>query len=104
LDTFQRRDYDCQQGDGEIMFWFGIINNEIRVKNGVKITAKKYTAFLKEILLPWYKKKSLSFRKKIIFMHDNAPSCTCCARLTLGFLKKSLVKKCHKYGLASVFP
>ncbi len=45
LDTFQRRNYDCQQGDGEIMFWLGIINNEMvgpfRVKDGVKITAKK---------------------------------------------------------------
>ena len=28
----------------------------------------------------------------MIFMHDNAPSHICCARLTLGFLKKSLVK------------
>ena len=61
-----------------------------RVKDGVKITAETYTAFLKECLLPWYKKKSLSFRKKIIFMHDNSPSHAAC--LTVGFLKKLLVK------------
>ena len=83
-----------QQGGGGIMFWASIINNEMvgpfRVKDGVKITAETYTAFLKEFLLPWYKKKSLSFRKKLILMHDNAPSHA--ARLTLGFLNKSLVK------------
>ena len=71
-----------------------IINNEMvgpfRVKDGVKITAETYTAFLKEFLLTRYKKKSLSFRKKLIFMHDNAPSHA--ARLTLGFLNKLLVK------------
>ena len=83
-----------QQGGGGIMVWEEIINNEIvglfRVKDGVKITAETYTAFLKEFLLPWYKKKSLSFRKKMIFMQDNAPSHA--ARLTLDFLKKSFVK------------
>ena len=83
-----------QQGGGGIMFWAGIINNEMvgpfRVKDRVKITAETYTAFLKEFLLPWYKKKSLSFRKKLIFMHNNAPSHA--ARLTLGFLNKLLVK------------
>ena len=61
-----------------------------RVKDGVKITAETYTAFLKEFLLPWYEKKSLSFRKKMIFMQDNAPSHA--AHLTLDFLKKSFVK------------
>jgi transposase len=83
-----------QQGGGGVMFWAGIINNEMvgpfRVKDGVKITAETYTAFLKEFLLPWYKKKSLSFRKKMIFMHDNAPSHSAC--LTLDFLKKLLIK------------
>ena len=56
----------------------------------MKITAETYTTFLKEFLLPWYEKKSLSFRKKMIAMHDNSQSHA--ARLTLGFLKKSLVK------------
>ena len=77
------------QGSGGIMFWAIIINNGMvgpfGVKDGVKITTETYTEFLKEVLLPWYKKKSLSFRKKMILMHDNAPSHA--ARLTLGFLK-----------------
>ena len=83
-----------QQGGGGIMFWAGIMKNEIvgpfRVKDGVKITAETYTTFLKEFLLPWYKKKSLSFKKKMIFMQDIAPSHA--ARLTLHFLMESFVK------------
>ena len=71
------------------MFWTRIINNEVadpfRVKDGVKITAEMYSAFLKEFLLPWCKKKGLSFKKKVVFMQDNTPSLA--ARLTLDFLK-----------------
>ena len=92
----------AQQGGGGIMFLARIINNEMvgpfGVKEGVKITAE---TFLKEFLLPWYKKKSLSFRKKMIFIHDNAPPHA--ARLTLGLLKKSLAKKWHNHGMASIF-
>ena len=47
-----------QQVGGGIMFSARIINNEIvrsfKVKDGLKITAGTYTAFLKEFLLPWF--------------------------------------------------
>ena len=91
-DGFSRGWYDTQsppprrlprqQVSGGIMYWAEIINNEgpFRVEDGLKIIAETYTAFFKDFLLPWYK-KSLSFRKKMILMHDNAPSHA--ARLTL---------------------
>lgn len=62
-----------------------------RVKDGVKMTALTYITFLKEYLLPWYKKKSMTFRNEMVFMLDNAPSHA--AHLTTDFLKKVLVKK-----------
>ena len=57
----------------------------IRVADGVKMTAKLYIDFIKEHLVPWHKKKNLSFRKKMVFMHDNAPSHA--ARLTTEYLQ-----------------
>ena len=67
-----------QQGGGGVMFWAAIIHDELvgpfRVKDGVKMTATTYIAFLREHWLPWYKKKSLAFRNKMVFMQDNAPS------------------------------
>ena len=78
-----------QQGDG-VMFCAAIIGNELvgpfRVADGVKITAKLYIDFIKEHLEPWYKKKNLSFRKKIVFMHDNAPSHS--ARIATEYLER----------------
>ena len=60
------------------MFWAGIIGNELvgpfRVPDGVKLTAVTYIDFLKQNVLPWFKKKPLSFKTKMVFMHDNAPS------------------------------
>ena len=67
-----------QQGGGGVLFWGAIIDNELvgpfRVADGVKMTAKLYIVFIKEHLEPLHKKKDLSFRKKMIFIHDNAPS------------------------------
>ena len=78
------------------MFWAAIIDDELvgpyRVKDGVKMTAQTYIAFLREHWLPWYKNKSLAFRYKMVFMQDNAPSYYA-AHLTTSFLKKVLVKK-----------
>ena len=84
-----------QQGGGGVMFWAAIIHDKLvgpfRVKDGVKMTAPTYIAFLKEHFSPWYKKQSLAFRNKMVFMQDNAPSHA--AHLTTDFLKKVLVKK-----------
>lgn len=67
-----------QQGGGGVMFWAGIIGNEIvgpfRVPEGVKLTSATYVQFLRENFIPWFKKKSRSFKQKMIFMHDNAPA------------------------------
>ena len=44
------------------MIWAAIIDDELvgpfRVKDGVKMTAQTYIAYLREHWLPWYKKKS----------------------------------------------
>ena len=48
------------------------------------MTSKLYTDFLKKHLVLWYKKKSLAFRKNIVFMHDNVPSHA--ARFTTKYL------------------
>ena len=81
-----------QQGGGGVMFWVAIIGNKLvgpfRVADGVKMTAKLYIDFIKEHLVPWHKKKNLSFRKKMVFMHDNAPSHA--ARLTTEYLQSVL--------------
>ena len=77
------------------MFWAAIIHDELvgpfRVKDGVKRTAPMPITFLREHWLPWYKKKSLAFRNKMIFMQDNGPSHA--AHLTTSFMKKVLVEK-----------
>ena len=90
-----RRGWNCKEGPrlerirrhqvgGGVMFWATIIGNKMfgpfRVSDGVKMTAKVYMDFLKKHLVPWYTKKKLAFRKKMVFMHDNAPSHA--ARLT----------------------
>ena len=66
-----------QQGGGGVMISAAIINNQIvdpfRVPNGVKMCAKSYVDFLQNFL-PWYKKQPLELKRKMIFMHDNAPS------------------------------
>lgn len=67
-----------QQGGGGVMMWAGIIGNEIlgpfRIADGVKINSVNYITFLKEKFVPWYKRKTPALKRKIIFMHDNAPS------------------------------
>ena len=67
-----------QQGGGGVMIWAGIINNQIVgpfcVPDGVKMCAKSYVDFLQQNFLPWYKKQPLALKRKMIFMHDNAPS------------------------------
>ena len=78
---------------GGVMIWAGIINDAIvgpfAVPDGVKMNAKSYVEFLKKNFLPWYRKQQLALKRKMIFMHDNAPShaarYTCDAMNKFGF-------------------
>lgn len=59
----------CQQeGSG---LWIATINDALvgpfRVEEGVKMTAPTYIASLKKHFLPWNRKKSLVFCKKMVF-------------------------------------
>jgi transposase len=76
------------QGGGGVMVWAGIINNEIvgpiMVREGVKINSANYCQLLSEALLPWLDEQSLSLRKKLVFMQDNAPAHS--ARATKEYL------------------
>lgn len=68
-----------QQGGGGVLLWAGIIKNELvgpfRVEDGVKINSQTYCQFLEDTFFKqWYRKKSVSFKKNMIFMQDNAPS------------------------------
>ncbi len=78
-----------QQGSGGVMIWAGIIGDElvgpVRVSQGVKLTSTTYGQFLKNVLDPWLEEVPLSRLKKVVFMHDNAPSHA--AKATAQFLK-----------------
>ncbi|CAB3986813.1 Hypothetical predicted protein [Paramuricea clavata] len=51
------------------------------------MNAQSYAKFLNDNFIPWYRKqRPASFKKKIIFMQDNAPSHA--ARYTISFLAK----------------
>ena len=67
-----------QQGGGGVMIWGGIIGNAVigplRVPDGLKLSSATYYQFLKNPLEPWLDNLPLATLKKIIFMHDNAPS------------------------------
>ena len=81
------------------MIWGGIIGDELvgpfRVPEGVKLTSVTYCEFLKNVLEPWQDDLPLSQLKKIIFMHDNAPSHAAKATTTflksLGFMNDTLM-------------
>ena len=71
-----------QQGGGGVIIWAGIINDAIvgpfSVPDGVKMNAESYVEFLKQNFLPWYKKQRMALKRKMIFMHDNAPTHAAC--------------------------
>ena len=54
------------------------------------MTAKLYVDFIKEHVEPWHKKKNLSSWKKMLFMHDNAPSHA--SRITTEYLESILAR------------
>ena len=78
-----------QQGGGGVMIWAGIIYDAIVGNYGVKMSAKSYVEFLKKNFLPWHRKQRLALKRKMIFLHDNAPShaarYTCDAMSKFGF-------------------
>ena len=67
-----------QQGGGGVMIWAGIVGDErfgaVRVPEGVKLTSRTYCLFLKSVLEPWPEEIPLLLMRKLIYMHDNAPS------------------------------
>ena len=67
-----------QPGGGGVVLLAGIIGSELvgpwRVLEGVKLTAETYINFLKNNFAPWYIRKLLALKRKMIFMQDNAPS------------------------------
>ncbi|CAJ0965145.1 unnamed protein product [Ranitomeya imitator] len=52
-----------------------ILRNMAKVEDGVKLSSQTYCQFLEDnFFKQWYRKKSVSFKKNMIFMQDNAPS------------------------------
>ena len=94
-----------QQGGGGIMFWAGIMKNEIvgpfRVKDGVKIPAETYTTFLRV-------STTLVQKEKFVIQEENdiyARHCTfTCCSFNTAFLDGVVCKKCHNHGMATKFP
>lgn len=84
-----------QQGGGGVMFWAGIIGDEligpVKVQEGVKLNAQSYCEFIFDALSDWLENVNLKRRRKIIFMHDNAPSHA--AKKTTEFLHSLGFKK-----------
>lgn len=91
-----------QQGGGGVMIWAGIIQGEIagpfKVEEGVKMNSVNYTKFLEDNFLPWYRSKPASFKKKMIFMQDNAPS------HASNYTKDWLAKKNFKDNRLMIWP
>ena len=84
-----------QQGGGGVMIWAGIISNQIV---GPFRVPKSYVDFLQKNFLPWYKKQPLALKRKMIFMHDNAPSHAAC------YTREALTKFGFKEARLMVWP
>ena len=88
-----------QQRGGGVMIWAGIVGDEffgpVHVPEVVKITSHTYCQFLKSVLEPWLEEIPLSRLKKLIYMHENAPSHAAKATTqyleSLGFKNKTLM-------------
>ena len=84
-----------QQDGGSVMFWAALIGREVvgpfPVPDGLQMNAQSYRKFLQDNFIPWFRKqRPASFKKKIIFMQDCAPSHA--ARYTIAFLEKHSFK------------
>ena len=81
-----------QQGGGDVLDsinWQGCCwaISSTTVPDELNMNAQSYTTFLEDNFIPWYRKQHpASFKKKIIFMQDNAPANA--ARYTIPFLAK----------------
>lgn len=67
-----------QQGAGSVLLWAGIINNELvgpfQVEDRLKVNSQTHCQFLEDTFFKqWYRKKSATFKKAMIFMQDYAP-------------------------------
>ena len=67
-----------QQAGGGVMFWAGIVYNQVvrpfRVPEGVKMDSNSYQLFLRQNFEPWYHGLPPNEKKSLVFMQDNAPS------------------------------
>ena len=70
------------------MFWAGICGDTLIgpfiVEEGLKMDSEAYAYFQKQHFFNWYKNQPRSFKRKCIYMHDNAPSHA--SRYTRDFL------------------
>ena len=85
------------------MIWACIVGDElfgpVRVPEGVKLTSRTYCQFgfseLKSVLESWLEEFPLSRLRKLIYMHDNAPSHAAKATTqyleSLGFKNKTMM-------------
>uniref|UniRef100_A0A3B4FRD4 Tc1-like transposase DDE domain-containing protein n=1 Tax=Pundamilia nyererei TaxID=303518 RepID=A0A3B4FRD4_9CICH len=85
-----------QQGGGGVLVWAGIIKDELvgpfQVEDGVKLNSQSYCQFLEDTFFKqWYRKKSASFKKNMIFMQDNAPSHT--SKYSTAWLERKGIKE-----------
>lgn len=88
--SIRPRRFRRQQGGGGVMFWAGIVGETLVgpffVEEGVKMTSANYVKFLQDHFLPWFNRKSKSFKNNLVFMQDNAPSHA--AKCTIAFLER----------------
>ena len=88
-----------QQGGEEVMVWGGFTGNALigpfRVPEGLKLSSDTFFPFLRNFLEAWLNSLPLAILKKIIFIHDNAPSHAAKATSqflqSLGFVNKALM-------------
>ena len=85
-------------GSGDGCLWMTLI----KVQEGVKINAKSYCELIYDSLSNWLENLNLKRRRKIIFMHDNAPSHA--ANKTTEFLHSLGFKKDILMDWPACFP
>ena len=82
-----------QQGGGGVMFWAAIVGDRFvgpfNVVGGVKVNSEMYSKFLDTNFFPWYAAQSRTFKRKCMFMHDNAPCHA--SRFTTAYLMKKRI-------------
>ena len=86
-----------QQGGGGVMFWAGIVGDElvgpVKVPEGVKVDSEAYCNLLEEAFFPWFEKQSQAKQRALIFQQDNAPAHS--SRFTANYLKTRGLKEAN---------